>query len=222
MPPPFVHLRRMLNKLYLLSSEPFMSHLSPFAFLVLTSLVLVGCGAGESEFELTASQKIQVDERTAPVGSVMMAGQVSIVDAGSSQADVKKVSLSEGSEHIVKMLNSGDGGNMIFEPAVIKVSKGDTIHFKAVDMAHNSATIEGMIPEGAASWASALSQDVSVTLDAEGVYVYQCDPHAMMAMVGVIQVGEAVNMSEIQASANQHKSNFMMNGDRLSGYLSQL
>jgi len=212
----------MLNKLYLLSSEPFMSHLSPFAFLVLTSLVLVGCGAGESEFELTASQKIQVDERTAPVGSVMMAGQVSIVDAGSSQADVKKVSLSEGSEHIVKMLNSGDGGNMIFEPAVIKVSKGDTIHFKAVDMAHNSATIEGMIPEGAASWASALSQDVSITLDAEGVYVYQCDPHAMMAMVGVIQVGEAVNMSEIQASANQHKSNFMMNGDRLSGYLSQL
>lgn len=199
-----------------------MSHLSPFAFLVLTSLVLVGCGAGESEFELTASQKIQVDERTAPVGSVMMAGQVSIVDAGASQADVKKVSLSEGSEHIVKMLNSGDGGNMIFEPAVIKVSKGDTIHFKAVDMAHNSATIEGMIPEGAASWASALSQDVSITLDAEGVYVYQCDPHAMMAMVGVIQVGEAVNMSEIQASANQHKSNFMMNGDRLSGYLSQL
>ena len=120
------------------------------------------------------------------------------------------------------MLNSDDGGNMIFEPAVIKVSKGDTIHFKAVDMAHNSATIEGMIPEGAASWASALSQDVSITLDAEGVYVYQCDPHAMMAMVGVIQVGEAVNMSEIQASANQHKSTFMMNGDRLSGYLSQL
>ena len=131
----------------------------------------------------------------------------------------KRLALSEGSEHIVKMLNSGDGGNMIFEPAVIKVSKGDTIHFKAVDMAHNSATIEGMIPAGASSWASALSQDVSITLDTEGVYVYQCDPHAMMAMVGVIQVGEAVNMSEIKASAELQKSNFMMNGDRLSGYL---
>ncbi len=45
--------------------------------------------------------------------------------------EVKKVELSEGSEHIVKMLNTGDGGQMIFEPAVIKVSKGDTIHFKA-------------------------------------------------------------------------------------------
>ena len=199
-----------------------MSHLNPFAFLVLTSVFLAGCGVGESDFELTASQKVQVAERTAPVGSVMMAGQVSMVDTGSSEANVQKVALSEGSEHIVKMLNSGDGGNMIFEPAVIKVSKGDTIHFKAVDMAHNSATIEGMIPAGASAWASALSQDVSITLDAEGVYVYQCDPHAMMAMVGVIQVGEAVNMSEIKASAEQFKSNFMMNAGRLSGYLDQL
>ena len=56
-------------------------------------------------------------------------------DCGSSSATspvvsqapaiVKKVELSEGSEHIVKMLNSGDGGQMIFEPAVLKVSKGD-------------------------------------------------------------------------------------------------
>jgi len=199
-----------------------MSHSNPFAFLVLTSVFLAGCGVGESDFELTASQKVQVAERTAPVGSVMMAGQVSMVDTGSSETNVQKVALSAGSEHIVKMLNSGDGGNMIFEPAVIKVSKGDTIHFKAVDMAHNSATIEGMIPAGASAWASALSQDVSITLDAEGVYVYQCDPHAMMAMVGVIQVGEAVNMSEIKASAEQYKSNFMMNAGRLSGYLDQL
>ena len=199
-----------------------MSHSNPFAFLVLTSVFLAGCGVGESDFELTASQKVQVAERTAPVGSVMMAGQVSMVDTGSSETNVQKVVLSAGSEHIVKMLNSGDGGNMIFEPAVIKVSKGDTIHFKAVDMAHNSATIEGMIPAGASAGASALSQDVSITLDAEGVYVYQCDPHAMMAMVGVIQVGEAVNMSEIKASAEQYKSNFMMNAGRLSGYLDQL
>jgi pseudoazurin len=111
---------------------------------------------------------------------------------------------------------------MIFEPAVIKVSKGDTIHFKAVDLSHNSATIDGMIPAGATDWAGALSQDISVTLDTEGVYVYQCDPHAMMAMVGVIQVGEAVNMSEIQAAAENQASRFMMNTDRLTSYLAQL
>ena len=39
-----------------------------------------------------------------------------------AQVAVEKVELSEGSEHTVKMLNSGEGGQMIFEPAVIKVS----------------------------------------------------------------------------------------------------
>ena len=140
----------------------------------------------------------------------------------SNDMPVKKVELSEGSEHIVKMLNSGDGGNMIFEPAVIKVSKGDTIYFKAVDMAHNSATMKSMIPEGAKEWSSELNKDFSIALDAEGVYVYQCDPHAMMAMIGVIQVGEAINLDEVKAEANKQKSMFVMNGNRIDEYLSQL
>ena len=142
--------------------------------------------------------------------------------ASQAPAIVKKVELSEGSEHIVKMLNSGDGGQMIFEPAVLKVSKGDTIHFKAVDASHNSATIEGMIPAGAKEWNGQMNMDISVTLDTEGVYVYQCDPHAMMAMVGVIQVGEAVNMEEVSNKAETFKSNFMLNSERLSSYLAQL
>jgi pseudoazurin len=79
-----------------------------------------------------------------------------------------------------------------------------------------------MIPAGAESWAGAMSQDISVTLDAEGVYVYQCDPHVMMAMVGVIQVGNAVNMEELMEAASSQKSTFIMNGTRLEQYLSQL
>ena len=134
---------------------------------------------------------------------------------------IEKVELSEGSEHIVKMLNSGEGGQMIFEPAVIKVSV-DTIHFKATDAAHNSVSVDGMLPAGAVSWASQLSQDISVTLDTEGVYVYQCDPHLIMAMVGVIQVGEAVNMDEIRSAASSYSANFLMNNDRLQSYLNQL
>ena len=65
-------------------------------------------------------------------------------------------------------------------------------------------------------------QDISVTLDTEGVYVYQCDPHVIMAMVGVIQVGEAVNMEEVKNAASSYGSNFLMNTDRLQGYLNQL
>ena len=140
----------------------------------------------------------------------------------SNTVAVEKVQLSEGSEHTIKMLNSGDGGQMIFEPAVIKVSKGDTIHFKAVDMSHNSASIDGMLPSGASPWTGQMNMDISVTLDTEGVYVYQCDPHVMMAMIGVIQVGEATNMDDIKAATNTLKSSFVMNAERIDTYLSQL
>ena len=142
--------------------------------------------------------------------------------ASATQVEVKKVELSEGSEHVVKMLNSGDGGQMIFEPAVIKVSVGDTIHFKATDMSHNSASVQGMVPNGASAWAGSMNQDVSVTLDTEGVYVYQCDPHAMMAMIGVIQVGDAVNMNEIKQASENYRATFVMNADRIDNYLNQL
>ena len=133
-----------------------------------------------------------------------------------------KVKLSEGSEHEIKMLNMGADGAMVFEPAVIKVSVGDTIHFKATDAAHNSVSVEGMIPAGAASWASQLSQDYSITLDTEGIYVYQCDPHLVMAMIGVIQVGDAVNQDEILSASQNYKSKLMMNSERLDKYLSKL
>ena len=125
-------------------------------------------------------------------------------------------------QHEVKMLNSGPGGTMIFEPAVIKISKGDTVHFKATDLAHNSVSINGMVPDGAETWAGALSEEISVTLTTEGVYVYQCDPHVAMAMVGVIQVGEAINMSEIKSAADDFKDNFALNSNRLDRYLEQL
>ena len=151
-------------------------------------------------------------------GSAAQATQV----MASAPIEVKKVELSQGSEHTIKMLNSGEGGQMIFEPAVIKVSVGDTINFKAVDMSHNSASIDGMVPEGAEDWTGQMNMDISVTLDTEGVYVYQCDPHVMMAMIGVIQVGEAVNLDEIKEASTKLKPSFVMNPERIDTYLSQL
>ena len=125
--------------------------------------------------------------------------------------------------HEVKMLNSGVEGFMVFEPAVVKAAVGDTVTFKATDMAHNSASIEGMIPEGANAWNGAMSQDVTVTVNKEGVYVYQCTPHSMMAMVGVIQVGESLsNMDAIQAKIASVKAGFVTNKERLDTYLGSL
>ena len=69
---------------------------------------------------------------------------------------------------------------------------------------------------------SQMNMDISVTLDTEGVYVYQCDPHVMMAMIGVIQVGEATNINDIKAATNTLKSSFVMNAERIDTYLNQL
>ena len=208
--------------------EKKMSQLIKIGFSIAAIVIFLGvsgCGSNEKELKLTSQQQKDIAERLAPPGEVVLQKdmtQASATAAVASTPPAAKVELSEGSEHIIKMLNSGVGGSMIFEPAVIKVSKGDTIHFKATDMSHNSASMAGMIPEGASSWAGQLSQDISIQLDSEGVYVYQCDPHAMMAMIGVVQVGEAVNMSQIKEEASNKKSTFMMNSDRLETYLSQL
>ena len=125
--------------------------------------------------------------------------------------------------HEVRMLNRGAEGFMVFEPAVVKAAVGDTVTFKATDMAHNSASIEGMIPEGANSWNGAMSQDITVTVNKEGIYVYQCTPHSMMAMVGVIQVGGSrSNIDSIQAKVAAVKAGFVTNKERLDTYLGSL
>jgi pseudoazurin len=126
-------------------------------------------------------------------------------------------------DYSVKMLNQGSSGVMVFEPAVLKINKGDTVNFISTDAAHNSASLPGMIPSGATSWSSELSQDISVTFDIEGLYAYQCTPHAVMAMVGVIQVGEnPSNLNQVMSQAENMKPMFLMNKDRLTDYISQL
>ena len=89
-------------------------------------------------------------------------------------------------------------------------------------MAHNSESISNMMPEGGDTWMGAMSEDISVTFNTEGIYVYRCTPHIMMAMVGVIQVGNANNLEQVKAQANQLKNSFVTNKDRLDKYLSEL
>ena len=132
-------------------------------------------------------------------------------------------------EHVVKMLNSGKDGMMVFEPGVLSVNKGDTVKFVATDMAHNSASV--FTPPGATPWKGAMSRDISVTLDTAGVYIYECTPHKMMAMVGVIQVTDGMELdmsldsAYVEAAdtfAKTYKSAFVMNQDRLDKYMNEL
>ena len=98
-------------------------------------------------------------------------------------------------EHEIRMLNKGEAGIMVFEPAFLEVAPGDTVHFRAVDKGHNAASIDGMVPESGAAWKGGLNKDVTVILDVEGVYGVRCVPHYPMGMVALIVVGDpSVNL----------------------------
>lgn len=108
--------------------------------------------------------------------------------------------LAQAETHEVKMLNRNASGSMVYEPEFIQVVPGDTVKFIATTSGHNAATVEGMIPEGAAAFKGSINEEIEVKLDKDGFYGIKCSPHFGMGMVMVIRVGEAA-ISEAFATA---------------------
>ena len=99
----------------------------------------------------------------------------------------------------IKMLNKGEKGAMVFEPNFVSVAPGDTIRFVPTDKGHNAETIKGMIPDGAEAFKSKFNEEITVTLDKEGIYGVKCAPHYGMGMVALIEVGQPANLEEAKA-----------------------
>jgi len=120
-------------------------------------------------------------------------------------------------DHEVKMLNQGKDGMMTFEPGFLNVAPGDTVTFLPTDMAHNTHSV--LSPTEGATWNGSMGEKVTVTLNKEGVYLYQCDPHLPLGMVGVIQVGEAGNLKDAKKHAEGMNDRIAVNKERLQQYL---
>lgn len=114
---------------------------------------------------------------------------VSLMSMGSAQA----------AEHVIKMLNKSGNKQMQFEPAFTMAAPGDTIKFVSVDKGHSVESIADMWPEGAKPVKGAISQDVTMTVDKEGVYGVKCTPHYLMGMVALIEVGKPTNLDKAKA-----------------------
>lgn len=88
-----------------------------------------------------------------------------------------------------------------WQPLVLFAQPGDTVTF--TNMAgHDTAAIEGMIPEGAEAWHSKLGEEAfTITVEKEGAYIYKCTPHISTGMVGAIIVGDGdpANLEAIEA-----------------------
>jgi pseudoazurin len=115
-------------------------------------------------------------------------------------------SSAHAAEHQIEMLNKGEKGSMVFQPAFVHAAPGDTIHFVATDKGHGAETIKGMIPDGAAEFKGKINEEVTVTLDKEGVYGVKCAPHYGMGMVALIVVGQPVNLDAAKAVKQSGKA----------------
>ncbi|WIJ26976.1 pseudoazurin [Devosia sp. RR2S18] len=103
-------------------------------------------------------------------------------------------------DYEIKMLNKGEAGAMVFEPAALQIQPGDTVTFVPTDKSHNAETILGMIPEGAEAFKGKINQEVKVTFDVPGLYGVKCAPHFGMGMVAAIAVGDELpNVEEAKA-----------------------
>jgi len=96
----------------------------------------------------------------------------------------------------VQMLNRGEAGNMIFEPAFLRIALGDTVTFLASDRGHNAESIPEMMPEGATEFAGKINEEIVVTYDVEGLYGIRCKPHYAMGMVVTIAVGDVAEVPD--------------------------
>jgi len=121
----------------------------------------------------------------------------------------------------VKLIDkSATEGTLAFEPGFVRAEVNDTIVFTNVSNGHNSHSL--LVPAGAQSWQSPFDKEFRVKLETEGVYLYACDAHKRMGMVGVVQVGKAVNLDEARRKASEESSSMLMNKDRFDRALAQV
>ncbi|MWD29284.1 pseudoazurin [Aquicoccus sp. SCR17] len=119
--------------------------------------------------------------------------------------------------HEVQMLNRGEAGAMVFEPAYVKAAPGDVVHFVPTDKGHNVEEIDGMLPDGVEGFKSKINKPFDLTVEEEGLYGVKCTPHYAMGMVALIQVGEPVNEDEATAVKQKGKAK-----DRMADLLDQV
>lgn len=121
----------------------------------------------------------------------------------------------------IKMSGNPEAGDMLtFEPGFVKANVNDTLVFIPTNKGHNSSSL--LVPAKADSWKGPYDKELRVKLEKEGVYLYVCDAHKPMGMVGVVQVGKAVNLEDAKVKAAEASAKMITNKDRFTKALEQV
>lgn len=137
-------------------------------------VVAVGCSKGE--------QAPPADTQTPAAPAAPAAGGPLTPDAGR--------------EVIVVEMVTDEQGNNIFRPAELEAHVGDVLRFTLVSGVHNvhflpdsNPGAQGLPPASPLLQLPGQTQDIKVTWK-EGRYYFQCDPHALLGMIGHVKVEE--------------------------------
>jgi pseudoazurin len=106
-----------------------------------------------------------------------------------------------GDEIEVKSLNRSSIGFFVFSSDFVRIKPRDVINFVASDKGHQVHSVPGMIPKGARPFDAKMSEDIKVTFTVSGVYVIACRPHTTMGMIGVVLVGDPINIDTLDPSS---------------------
>ena len=115
----------------------------------------------------------------------------------------------------IEMLNKRDDGKrMVYSLELAKVDAGQSIEWVAKDKGHNVEMIQG--PDGATlPKKSKLSENVTITFDKPGIYLYKCTPHVGMGMIGIVVVGgdtsnkEAISKVKLAGKAKKKRKKLL-------------
>lgn len=95
-----------------------------------------------------------------------------------------------GELHEISVIRDAESGQPRFDPAVLYVAPGDTVHINMGGKVFASRLIAGMHPPGADIWWGQVGESVEVTLAAPGVYGHKCGASYALGLVGLIVVGD--------------------------------
>lgn len=177
-----------------------------FKLILCAGLLALAAGCSDDQSDQAAEDDNAMSESAAPASGDSEssapepnAGAETDMAAGEQAAtgsdDASTDSGSGGSEsHTVTARSTA------YDPVVVQIKPGDKVRWTNMS-GHNVHFEAGNIPEGAEPYQSQLGDNVSRTFDKEGLYLYKCDPHFAMGMVGAIIVGEASNLEQVEGNA---------------------
>lgn len=123
--------------------------------------------------------------------------------------------------HQIEMLNSSNKNSMVFEPNFLQINVDDEVEFIPTDRGHNSRSI--FVPEGFEKWRGKNDEKIRIKFSKKGIYIFECQNHAVMGMVGAIKVSEGgFEKVKVEEFLKNYQKKVALNKNRIDDLLRKI